>query len=396
MGLEVRIWNMTGTKSCQVAYPPQQDQRIYEGTLEQPKMVYYAEEDQIHNNGTRPVELRQPTNRVFDIRERFVSQNDVRGENGDDFLAHDFGVQLRQRSEMVLPSIEREIRDEHSDQTSLHGKTRQVNPFGSYPHLHRGMQPLPAPSIINLDDYEELPSSKRRRIDEKQPVSSHGQSRTILVPIEQLDDRRPRYEPPHEAVYRGGREDFVSDKRIVPLPPKGERARSPISHEELQLISPRKQIMRQPDQVADRVDWYPPSRDHYQIPLSRPENVEDLQFPSRTDFAPREYLNDSPSFLQSSQFASRRLESSDSGFPSRHDVGAIANSDRAYADPDGMRSRLQPLGLAERSMPSRFSDMSIDYTQREDDRRSDRVTYLPVTAMADLHRHPRPPRGALT
>lgn len=358
-------------------------------------MVYHAEEDQIRNNGTRSVELRQPTNRVFDLGERFVSQNDFRRENGDDFYAHDFGAQSRQRSEMVLPSIERDIRDEHSDQTSLHGKTRQVNPFGSYLPLHRGMQPLPAPSIINLDDYEELPSSKRRRIDEQQPVSSHGQSRTVLVPIEQLDDRRLRYEQPHEVVYRGGGEDFVSDKRIVPLPPKGERARSPISHQELQLISPRKQTLRQPDQVADRVEWYPPSRDHYQIPLSRPEDVEDSQFPSRTDFTPREYFNHSPSFLQSFQFASRRLESSDLGFPSRHNVGAIANSDRAYADPDGMRSRLQPLGLAERSMPSRFSDMSIDNTQREDDRRPDRVTYLPVTAMADVHQHPRPSRGAL-
>lgn len=386
---------MTGTKACQVAYTPQQDRRIYEGTLEQPKMVYYAEEDQIHNNRTRSVELLQPTNRVYDLGERFVSQDDVRRENGDDFHAHDFEARSRQRPEMVLPSIEREIRDEHSDQTSLHGKARQVNPFGSYPPLHRGMQPLPAPSIVNLDDYEELPSSKRRRIDEQQPVGSHGQSRTILVPIEQLDDRRPLYEQPHEAVYRGGREDFVSDKRIVPLPPKGERARSPISHQEFQLISPRKQMMRQPDQVADRVEWYPPSRDHYQIPLSRSENVEDLQFPSRTDFAPREYFNDSPSFLQSPHFASRRLEGSDSGFPSRHDVGAIANSDRAYADPDGIRSRLQPLGLAERSMPSRFSDMSIDYTQREDDRRPDRVTYPPVTAMADYHRHPKPSRGAL-
>lgn len=396
MGLEVRIRNMTGTKSCQVAYPPQQDRRVYDRTLEQPRMVYYAEDDKIHNNGTRSVELRQPRNRVFDLGERFVSQNDIRRENGDDLYGHDFGAQSRRRSEMVLPSIERDIRDEHSDQTSLHGKTRQVNPFGSYPSLHHGTQPLPAPSIINLDDYEELPSSKRRRIDEQQPVSSHGQSRTILVPIEQLDDRRPRYEQPHEAVYRGGGEDFVSDKRIVPLPPKGERARSPITHQELQFISPRKQIMRQPDQVADRVEWYPPSRDHYQVPLSRSENVEDLQFPSRTDFAPREYLNDSPSFLQPSHFASRRLERSDSGFPSRHNIGAIANSDRAYAESDGMRSRLQTLGLAERSMPSRFSDMSMDYTPREDDRRPDRVTYLPVTAMADSHRDPRPLRGALT
>ena len=333
---------------------------------------------------------------MFDLGERFVSQNDVRQESGNDLHTHDLGAQPRRRSEMVLPSIERDVPDEHSDQTSLHGETGQVNPLGSYQPLRRGLQQLHAPSTINLDDYEELPSSKRRRVDNQQPVSSHGQSRTILVPIEQVDDRRPRYEQLHEAVYRGDREDFFPDKRIVPLPPKGERSRSPIHHQELQLSPPRNQIMRRPGQVADRVEPYPQSRDHYQIPLSRSENVEDLQFYSRANFAPPEYSNDSPCFFQSSQFAPRRLESSDLGFPSRPNDGVIANSDRAYADSDGMTRRLQPFQVDERPMPSRFSEMSINYRQREDDRRPDRVTYLPVTATADLHRHTRPLRGALT
>lgn len=298
---------------------------------------------------------------------------------------------------MVLPSIERDLPDKQDDQTTLHGIARQVNPFGSYQPLNRRTLQLPAPSIINLDKYEELPSSKRRRIDDQHPVGSHSQGRTILVPIEQIDDHRLRYERPHEAVYRDGTRHFVSDTRIVPLPPKEERARHLISQQELQLFSPREQLDRRPDQVADRGERYPQPRDHYQVPLSHSQNVENLRFPSDAVFAPPECYNDSPSFFNSSQFASRHRESSDLVFSSRRDVGVIADSDRIYADSDGMTRRSQPLGVPERrSMPSRLSDTSIDYRQRDDDRRPDRVTYVPFTATADLHRNSRQSTGALT
>ena len=376
---------MKGTELCQVAYPSQQDRRVHEGGLEQPKRTYYAEEDQLQNDRMGLDELRQPPNRVFDHDERFVSQN-------DDNLYAKSEAQSRRRPEMVLPSIERDFPDEHNDQASLHGKIRQVNHFGSYQPSSRGMQQLPAPSVVNLDDYEKLPSSKRRRIDNQQPVSSYGPARTVLVPIEHVDDRRPRYERSYEAVYRDDMGHFISDKRIVPLPPKEDRTRSPISYQEPQMFSPRRQIKRRLDQVADPVERFPRPRDHYQIPLSRSENVEDLQFPSRAIFAPKEYSNDSPSFLESPQLASRHLESSDLGFPSRHDVGVIANSDRAYAASDGMTRRLHPLEVAEKSMPSRLSDLSIDGRQRE----GDRIIHLPFTAASDFHRHTKPSTGAFT
>lgn len=387
---------MKRTESCQVGYSSQQDPRGHEGSLEQPKRVYYAGEDQPHNNRIRRLELQQVPNRVFDQGESFVSQNDPRQENGNNIYAHEIDPQPSRRSEMVLPSIERDFPDKQGGQTSLHGKTRQLNPFGSHQALNRGTQRLPAPSVINLDDYEELPSSKRRRVDDQQPLDSHSQGRTILVPIEQIDDRRLRYERPHGNVHRDDTGDFVSDKRIVPLPPKEERVRPPLSHQELQLFSPRTQLERCPDQVADRGERYLQPRDHYRVPLSHPQNVENLQFPSRAVFAPPEYYNDSSSFFDSSRFASRHHDSSDLGFSSRHDAGVIADSDRVYAKPDGMMRRLQPLEVAEKSVPSRFSNMSIDYRQRDNDRMPDHISYVPLTATADSHRHTRPSTGALT
>ena len=258
------------------------------------------------------------------------------------------------------------------------------------------MHQLPTPSIINLDDYEELPSSKRRRIDDQQPINSHSQGRTILVPIEQIDDRRVRYERPHEAVYRDDTGHIVSDNRIVPLPAKEERARPPISYQDLQLLSPRTQMERRSNQVVDCGERYPQPRDHYQVPPSRSENVERLKFPTRAVFAPPECYNDSPSFFDSSQYTPRHHESSDPGYSSRHDAGAIANSDRVYANSNGTMHRLQHYEVAERSMPSQFSDMSIDYRQCDQDRRPDRVTYVPFTATADSHTHTRPSTGTLT
>lgn len=385
---------MKGTESCKVAYPSQQHLPMDEGGLEQPKRVYHAGKDELYHNGTRPVEVRQPPTRAFDRGERFVSQNDNGQEDVNHLYTRDFEMRTRRRSEMVLPSIERDLPDEHSDWTSLHGKKRHVNPSGSDQTFTRGIPQLPAPSIIDLHDYGELPNSKRRRIDNQQPVCSHGQARTMLVPIEQIDDRRPRYERPHDALYRNDTGHTVLDKRIVPLPPKDERARSRISHQELQLLSPRNPIKRCPDQVADHVERYPRPHDHYQIPLSRSENVENLQFPSRASFTPQEHSKDSPSFFESSQFAPRHLESSDLGFPSRHDVGVIANSDRAYADSAGTTRYFQPLEVAERSMPSRFSEMSIDCRQRDGGRMPDCVTYLPFTATTDFPRHTRQSRGS--
>ena len=297
---------------------------------------------------------------------------------------------------MVLPSIERDLPDKQGDRTSLYGETRQVNPSGSYQPLILRTQQFPAPSIINLDDHEELPSSKRRRMGDQQPVDSHSRGRTVLVPIEQIDDHRLRFDRPHEAAYRDDTGDFISDKRIVPLPPKEERARPPISHQELQLSSPRTQLERRADQVADRGERHLRPRDHFRVSLSRPENVENLQFPSRALFAPPEYYNDSPSFFDSSQSDPRHHESSDLGFSSRHDIGAIADSDRVYADSGGMMRRLPPLEVAEKSVPSRFSDMSIDYRQRDNDRRPNHVTYDPLTATADIQRYTRPSTGAST
>ena len=355
--------------------------------------MYYAEKDRPRDNRTQVVELRQPPNTAFDLGERFVNQDNIRQESGNSLYADDFDAPSRRRSEMVLPSIERDIPNEHGDQISLNGRSRQVNPFGPYRPLSRGMQHLPAPAIIDLDDCEDPPSGKRRRIDDQQTVNSHGHSRTMLVPLEQIDEHQPWYQRPHEAMYRDDGGHSVSDKRIVPLPPKGERARSPIGHQELQPITPHRQSMRRVDQVVDRVERYPQSRDHYQIPLSRAENVEDSQFPSRAKVVPPVYLKDSPSFFQSSQVATRHLESSDFGVSSRHHIGVIANSDRTYAHSNGMTRRLQPLEVAERSTPPRFSDMSIDYRHRDEDGRPDRATYFPVTGMAELQRQTGPSTG---
>ena len=385
---------MNGSELCQVSRPSQQDRRNHEESLEQPKRVSHAENDRPHDNRIQLVEPRQPPNRAFDLSERFVKLDNIREENGNSLYGDDFESPSRRRSEMVLPSIERDIPNEHSDQISLNGSSRQVNPFGPYRPLSRGMQQLPAPSFINLDDYEDPPSGKRRRVDNQQPVNSHGHSGTMLFPLEQIDDHQPWYQRPHEAMYRNDGGHSVSDKRIVPLPPKGERARSPIGHQELQLISPHKQSMRRLDQVVDRVERYPQSRDHYQIPLSRAENVEDAQFPSRTKVVPPVYLKDSPSFFQSSQVAPRYLESSDMDVSSRHRIGVIASSDRAYANSNGMTRHLQPSEVAERPTPPRFSDMSIDYRHRDDNGRPDRATYLPLTGMADPQRQTDPPTGA--
>ena len=354
----------------------------------------YAENDRPHDNRTQLVELRQPLNRAFDLSERFVNQDNIRQESGNSLYADDFEAPSRRRSEMVLPSIERDIPNGHSDQISFNGRSRQVNPVGPYRPLSRGMQQLPAPSIINLDDYEDSPSGKRRRIDNQQPVDSHSHSRTMLIPLEQIDDHQPWYQRPHEAIYRDDGGHLVPDKRIVPLPPKGERARSPIGHQGFQQISPHKQSMGRLDQVVDRVERYPQSRDHYQIPLSRAENVEDSQFPSRAKVVPPVYLKDSPSFFQSSQVAPRHLESSDLGVSPRRHIGVIANCDRAYANSNGVIRRVQPPEVVERSTPPRFSDMSIDYRLRDDDGRPDHVTYLPVTGMADLQRQTGPSTGA--
>lgn len=357
--------------------------------------MHYVEEDQFHEDRIRPAELQQFPNSVSNQGERFVGQDGLRQEIGNSLYAHALEQQSRRRSDMILPSIERELHPEHSELTSLHGEVRQVNPHGSYQPLNRGMQPYPPPSIIDLDDYEELPSSKRRRIENQQPVNSRGQGRTILVPLEHIDHRRPRDDWPPEAMYLDDPGHFVSDKRIVPLPPKEERARSPIRHQELQLLSPRRQTQMHLDQVADRVDWYPQSRDHYQIPLSRSEKVEDSQFPSRAVFALPEYTNESPTFFDFPQSASRHAEINELGFASRHNARVVENSDRVFANSNGMNHHSQPLEeVAERFMPSYFGDMSINNRQREDDRRTDRVTYPPSTSTANFHTHTRPSTGA--
>lgn len=335
-------------------------------------------------------------NRASDQGERFVSQHDPKRENGNDLYVHDVEPQSRRRSEKVLPSIERDFPDKQSDLTSLYGKARQVNPFGSQQSPNRGTLQYPAPSIINLHDCEELPSSKRRRVEDQRLVEPHSQGRTVLVPIEEIHDRRLRYERPHGVVYRDETEHSASDKRIVPLPPKEERARPPILHQELQLFPPRGQTERRPDEVADRGERYPQPRDHYQVSFSHSENDEHFQFPSRAVIAPPEYYNDSPSFFDSSQSVPRHHESSDLGFSSRHDVGLNTYSDRVYADSDGMMRRVQPVEVAERMMPSRFSDMSINYRQQDDDRRPDCVIYVPSTATAGIQRHTGPLTGMLT
>ena len=379
--------------------PSPQNRRAHEGGLEQPEGMYYAEQKQSHNNRTRLGELRQAPNKVFNgfnEDERFVEQNDVRCDKVDNVYAHDLRPQPRRRSEKVLPSIERDLHEEHNEPATLYEKTRQVNPFGSYQSQpNRGLQQLPMPSIINLDDDGELPSSKRRRLADQQPVNSYGHTRTVLVPIEQIGDRQPRYERPYEAAYHDDMGHFVSDKRIVPLPRKEARARSPMSRQEFHLSSPQKHIQRHWNQVPDRVERYPQPRDHYQIPLSRSEKVDDSKSPSRAVFALPEYYNDSLSFSGSSQFAPRRRETSDLGFPSRHNVSVISNTDNFYADSQGMTRRLQPLDVAEPSMPSRFSDMSIDYRQHEDDQRPDRAAYLPSTTTSNFHRYTDGSTGAL-
>ena len=386
-----QIVTLKSTESRQVAYSTQRDRHVHEVSLEQPKRISYVEEDQPHNVETRPPGLRQIPSRVFDQEDRCVGQNDPRQEEIKTLPTHDIDGQSRQRSEMVLPSIERDLPDEQGNRSSLHGQLRQVNPIDPFQPLNRGTQQLPEHSIINLDDYEELSSSKRRRIDYQQPVDSRSQGSTVLVPISQIDDRRVRYERPHEVSYRDDNGRFFSDKRIVPLPPKEERVMPPFSHQELQLFSPRTEMRGRTDDRGKR-DSLP--RDHH-VPVSRSGNVENLQFPSRAVFAPPEYYSNSPSFSDSSQFPLRHNECSDQGLSSRLGVSAAEDSERVYADSEGLMRRLQSLEVAERSMPSRFGDMSTDYRQRNDESGADRATYNPFITTADFHRYTRPPPGSL-
>lgn len=385
---------MKNTETCQVPCSSQQDRRVHYGSLEQSKRVYYAEKGQPHN-GIRPIEVRQVPNGVFDQDERFVSQKDPRQESFENRYGYDSEPKSRRRSEMVLPSIERDLPNQQGDQASLYAQPRQVDSFVSYQPLNRETEQLPASSIINLDDYEELRSSKRRRVDDQRPVDCLSQDRTILVPIEQIDDRQLRYERPHEATYRDDTGYLASDMRIVPLPPREERAKPPVSHQVLQQTSPHTQMERRPDEVVDRGERYPQPLDHYRVPLSRSENVEHVQFPSRSVFAPPEYNNDSPSFLDSSAFAPKPHDSSDQRFSLRRKVGVNADSNRVYTYSDGTMRHLQPLESAEKSIPSRFSDLSIDHWQRDDDRRLDRVTHIPLSTTAKFHGHTTPSSGAL-
>ena len=357
--------------------------------------MYQAEQDKFHQNSVPSGEPRLVSNTVFNEDERFVS-HDMRRDKDNNLYAHDFGTHAPQRSEMVLPSIERDIHGGVNEAPPPHREVRQVNPFGSYqPPIDTGLRQLPAHSIINLDNYEESPSSKRRRIDDQQPLSSHGQARTVLVPIEQMNTRQLRYELPYEAAHIDGTRQSILDKRIVPLPPKEERARSPISHWEPQLPS-REKLERLPDQVVDRVERYPQPRDHYQIPLSRSQKVDDLQFPSRAAlFTPPKSSNHSSSFFDSSQYAPRHVENSDLAFPLRHNVGAIASSDRVDADSNRMSRHFQRLEAAERSVPSRVQDMSFDHKRYEGDRRVDHVTFPLSVPTSGLHRHTGPSTGAL-
>ena len=385
---------MKGTELRQVVYPSQQDRFIYERGLDQPKRIYYSADDQPPNNGKCPTELRHFPNSEFDHGEDFVGQNVSREDSR--LYGHNLEPQLRRRSNMILPSIERDLPDAEGDQTSGRGRSWQVNPFGSYQPLDREAQRLPAHSIINVDDYEEPSSRKRRRIDDQQSIDSHTQGKTILVPIEQIDDRWPGYEMTHEPVYHDDSEHFVADKRIVPLPPKEERARPPVSYQELQPLSPRTRVEMHSDQMNDHGNNHLQPRHRYQVPLSRSENVQRSEFPSRAIFTPPEYYNDSPSFVNSSQYASRLHESSDLGIASRRDVGVIADSDRYYAGPNGMMHGLQPTAVTERLMPSQFSDMSIDYRQRDNDRKLGRPAQVLDGTTADVYTIARPSTGVLS
>ena len=385
---------MKSTEVRQDVYSSQQDRSIYKRSLEQPERIYYSAEDQPPSNGKRPTELRQFTNSVFDHGEDFVGQNVSREDSR--LYGHNLEPQPRRRSNMILPSIERDLPDEKGDQTSGHGRGWQVNPFGSYQPLSREAQRMPAHSIINVDDHEEPSSRKRRRTDDQQSIDSHTQGKTILVPIEQVDDRRHGYERTHEPVYYDDSEHFVADKRIVPLPPKEERARPSVSYQELQPLTPRTRVQIHSDQMDDRGNCHPQPRHRYQVPLSRSENVQRSEFPSRAIMTPPEYYNDSPSFVDSSQYASRFHESSDIGIASRRDIGVIADSDRFYAGPNGMIHRLEPTAVTERLMPSQFSDMSIDYRQRDNDRRLGRPAQVLDSTTADVYTHARPSTGVLS
>ncbi|KAM0806053.1 hypothetical protein BDR22DRAFT_465 [Usnea florida] len=362
---------MGSTELRQVVYPSQQDRFIDERSLEQPERVYYSADDQPPNNGKRPTELQQFPNRVYDHGEDFIGQNVSREDNR--LYGHNPQAQPRRRSNIILPSIERDLPDEEGDQTSRHGRVRQVNPFGSYQPLSREVQRLPAHSIIEVDDYEEPSSRKRRRIDDQQSIDSHTQGKTILVPIEQVNDRQLGFDRTHEPVYHDDPEHFVADKRIVPLPPKEERARPPVIYQELQPLSPRTQVEMHSDQMNDRGSIHSQPRHRYQVPLSHSENVQRIEFPSRAVFTPPEYHNDSPSFVDSSQNAPSFRESNDLGIASRRDVGVIADSDRFYAGPNGMMHRLQP-------------------TERDNGRRLGRPAQVPHSNTADVYTHARPSR----
>lgn len=383
---------MKSTEEFQVPYSSQQDRRVHDGSLGQSKRIYYADEGQPHNE-IRPIEIRQVPCRVFDQDERFVSQHDPGQESVENRNGHDSEPKSRWRSEMVLPSIERDLPKKQGDQTTLNGKPRQVNSFGSYQPLNRELQQLPAPSIINLDDYEELRSSKRRRFDDQRPIDRLSEDRTILVPLEQIDNRRLRYE--HEAAYRHDMGYAALDKRIVPLPPREERMKPTVSRQELQQVPPHTQMKRRPDEVVDRGERYSQPLDYFRVPLSRSENVEHVQFPSRSAFAPPEYMNDSPSFLDSSSFAPRHRENSDQRFSLRPKIGVSADTNRVYAYSDATMGHLQPLDGVEKSIPSRFGNMSFDHGQRDDDRRPDRITRIPLSTTGNFHGHAAASSGAL-
>lgn len=382
---------MEYTESTQAVPPPKQFQLQRQGGDQELPKNYLVNDSYSQSFKPTLLEPRQYKSRVNEGSSSFRRPDETWQYNDDSPFAHDSERKWRRCAEIVLPSIERDLSDADHQPKSFPDQTKQ-DPY----LLQEDFNPRPRqhsePFFTEFEGYQESPHSKRRRIADEQRFETHRADKTILVPLERIEDRPSMYGTPVEAVYSAGMRNVASDTGIAPLPSM-KVARSPTSLRQVNTFGQPAQMDRQVI-LEERQQKHVLPRNHFQIPLSR--NREKPQISLHAVHAPLKYHNDSPTILETSHFAPTYYENFDLHSPSRHDISAIPIDDRAFVKSREALQSTQWCGESQRSIPSQFEDLSVNYRQHQKygndmsrDPQTESGLHAVDTAAADDHEYSR-------
>ncbi len=349
----------------QVIYPIEQQRSSHTRRPAESSLIYNANEPHPYRSRPYPSDVPRPLEKLTTETPSFVRPREP-FHNPNDIL-HPYPSQYleRRHSEVILPSIEGDSLGAREQRSIDDAHQQQVNQLAVGSTTNSSMSRRAVPPEYRLDTPEGSPHTKKRKLNDRQPLKPNERSWNIDMPLDKRDSHQwlgerhsniiYDYNARAASTYQSDVQPFSSDKRIVYLP-----SRDVVSHQRSQRpMSMDPYPGATESQVVHRVP-----KEQFQVPVPSVGVPRQPQSLSRSVFAQPVNDYDAPAASSATETTPAYRKTLDPSSTLRRASGMVASDERNLPGAYAVVEHPKRLESPAREIRNPFRHLAIDDRRR--------------------------------